>query len=551
MKTIKNNMIALMLMVSTIASGQIYYGNSANTIPGLNTLGQNTVAGTFGYNLTTYMTNLYGGSCNANSQQISAFNGTTSIPSATFGVYTNSVSGAFTVGGIFHSAINGVITGSINMNTGNFLPYGLDTGLIVIGYKRTSPTSTVMQTMHIALCPTVIPTPTANFSQNNSTICASSAGSFTFNNTSSPGLLGGQPYRSKYIWNNGTSTTVISPSSVSPSTFTANIPSTPGTYTVSLTVQNWSGPNFTSSTKVGTVTVVANPTLAVVVTPTAICAGQSATLTVNGNASTYLWIPTSSTVTTRVVTPSTTTNYSVWGFSGNCSSSTVAAQVVVNANPTVTASNATICAGSSVTLSASGASTYVWSSGSNVSPVSTTAYTVTGTSNGCTSTAVSTVVVNANPTVMVTSPSTVCLNSNASLVASGASTYSWSNGSSGSTLSYSSAVAQTTVFTVTGFNAAGCSNSATVSIEALDCTTTNTNTTGISKNSIRPDFNVYPNPTTSVFNVKYVGSIEVFDIGGRLVLTREVDGIVELDLAPGLYIIRFDGAYSHKVIKQQ
>lgn len=112
------------------------------------------------------------------------------------------------------------------------------------------------------------------------------------------------------------------------------------------------------------------------------------------------------------------------------------------------------------------------------------------------------------------------------------------------------AVGSTTVFTVIGTNANSCSHTASVTLTIEDCAVTNT-TTGIYKNVIRPEFNVYPNPTTSVFNVKYVGSIEVFDIGGRLVLTREVQGVTELDLAPGLYIIRFDGSYNHKVIKQQ
>lgn len=68
--------------------------------------------------------------------------------------------------------------------------------------------------------------------------------------------------------------------------------------------------------------------------------------------------------------------------------------LVVHPYPTVTVSSSSpsVCIGSSVTLTASGASTYTWMPGSltgtsiSVSPTSTTTYTVTGTSSaGCTS----------------------------------------------------------------------------------------------------------------------------------------------------------------------
>lgn len=66
--------------------------------------------------------------------------------------------------------------------------------------------------------------------------------------------------------------------------------------------------------------------------------------------------------------------------------------------PSVSSTTATICSGSSATLSASGAASYSWSSGQNtssitVSPSATTIYTVTGTTNGCSNTSISSVVV--------------------------------------------------------------------------------------------------------------------------------------------------------------
>ena len=81
----------------------------------------------------------------------------------------------------------------------------------------------------------------------------------------------------------------------------------------------------------------------------------------------------------------------------------------INALPTVivNASAGTICNGESTTLTASGASTYVWNDGNTdnprtVSPTTTTLFTATGTdSNGCTSSGGTTITVNALPTVSI------------------------------------------------------------------------------------------------------------------------------------------------------
>ncbi|MEI2803345.1 MAG: DNRLRE domain-containing protein, partial [Trichococcus flocculiformis] len=90
---------------------------------------------------------------------------------------------------------------------------------------------------------------------------------------------------------------------------------------------------------------------------------------------------------------------------GSCNSS-----FVFN-NPTVVASASTytLCAGSSTTLNATGASTYVWEPGTlsgstqTLTPSSTTTYTVTGSNAmGCTDTKTVTIVVNPNPIMGVT-----------------------------------------------------------------------------------------------------------------------------------------------------
>jgi PKD repeat protein len=84
----------------------------------------------------------------------------------------------------------------------------------------------------------------------------------------------------------------------------------------------------------------------------------------------------------------------------------------------INATNTEICPGSSVTLTASGASTYTWSPGTSLNtttgstviatPSSTTTYTVTGTSNNCSSTATIQIEVRDLPDANVTTtPTTI------------------------------------------------------------------------------------------------------------------------------------------------
>ena len=93
------------------------------------------------------------------------------------------------------------------------------------------------------------------------------------------------------------------------------------------------------------------------------------------------------------------------------------ATVTVNPLPAVTVNSATICSGQMATLTASGATNYVWSIGGmmgdtsnpiSVSPITTATYTITGTTNGCSNTALAAVTVNALPIVIASvSASTV------------------------------------------------------------------------------------------------------------------------------------------------
>jgi uncharacterized repeat protein (TIGR03803 family) len=206
-----------------------------------------------------------------------------------------------------------------------------------------------------------------------------------------------------------------------------------------------------------------------------ICNGDSAILTASG-ADAFLW-STGDTTATIIVTPTTSSNYTVTGTSANGCTQSVMAQVTLNALPTVTSSvspSATVCEGSTVILSGSGASSYSWSGGITDGEAfiatSTTTYTVTGTDvNGCINTDTTKIKVNALPNVTATSD-TICLGATAKIKAKGAATYIWSTGATTASLSISSG--STTTYTVTGTNNKGCTKDAysTVTVNVVNLT---------------------------------------------------------------------------------
>jgi hypothetical protein len=125
-----------------------------------------------------------------------------------------------------------------------------------------------------------------------------------------------------------------------------------------------------------------------------ICDGQSVTLSANG-ADSYVWSNNLGTNSTITVSPTTTTTYSVTGTSGG-QSATASITITVNQVPTLTvnAISNELCLGNSTILNVSGATSYSWSDGLgsnssvNVMPSTSTIYSVTGTTNGCSSSAI-------------------------------------------------------------------------------------------------------------------------------------------------------------------
>lgn len=114
----------------------------------------------------------------------------------------------------------------------------------------------------------------------------------------------------------------------------------------------------------------------------------------------------------------------------------------VSVTPTVSVSSATICAGETAVLTATGAATYVWNTGStsnplSVSPLVPTNYTVTGSIGPCTHSAVAMVSIITTPTVVISGINSICEGQSTTLTATGANTYQWNTNASGPTITVS------------------------------------------------------------------------------------------------------------------
>ncbi len=129
------------------------------------------------------------------------------------------------------------------------------------------------------------------------------------------------------------------------------------------------------------------------------------------------------------------------------------------------APNATICPGILTTLTATGATSYLWNNGLTtnsitVNPSVTTNYTVTGSVGTCTSQAVSTISVIASPTITVTPTlSAICSGQTTTFTASGANTYTWNSSATLNTTSGSVVIASP--LSTTNYNVIGTLNTCT------------------------------------------------------------------------------------------
>ena len=389
---------------------------------------------------------------------------------------------------------NVTISGNLNLCQGQGTTlYANGTGTYQWNTGANTPSITVTQagpysvtvsgggcTSNASVTVSVAPNPTPTI-LGNTVICQNETTTLTANGGNS------------YSWSNGITGNSIS---VSQS----------GTYMVTAT--NVQGCTATASTYV-TVNPLPNVSIS---GNNSICQGDNVTLTATG-ANTYAW---SNTSTNAAITVSSAGSYTVTGTDANGCNNTATKTVSVNPTyniplthsicqgesynfygqnltaagtythtlqtingcdsvltltltvkalptPTLTG-NTSLCESETTTLIANGGVSYVWnnaSTGNSISVSQSGVYTVTATNaEGCSAPASVTVTVNLLPNVNINGNNSFCQGDNITLTATGASTYVWSNASTNTAITVSSAG----TYTVTGTDANGCTNTATKTV---------------------------------------------------------------------------------------
>ena len=213
---------------------------------------------------------------------------------------------------------------------------------------------------------------------------------------------------------------------------------------------------------------------------TDICAGASHTLNASGGIN-YNWDQGLGSGSTQVITPSSTTTYTVNVDDGGGCSGVASVTITVNPLPTADAGlDQIICFGETANLTAGGGTIYTWDNGLGagpnqaVTPVSTTTYIVTVTdANGCMDTDDIVVTVNSLPSILASADQVICFGETAAITANGTGivSYSWEDSQANNYSGQNQSVSPTTTgtFVITGIDANNCSatDSLLITVNAL------------------------------------------------------------------------------------
>ena len=348
-----------------------------------------------------------------------------------------------------------------------------------------------------------------------------------------------------YSWASGETSSVITVSPVALTTYTV----------VGVDANGCSNVDDITIEPVNTITI------SVSATDMSICEGQSATISASGALS-YTWDNGLSAGANNVVTPTATTTYTATGVIGACVDD-ASITITVNTMPTVTATAdvTDVCEGETVTLTANGASTYVWLDGIGTGASVSTAPTVSGLitvvgtdANSCSDSADVMINVTPLPVITFTDGPSFGICADAAAYTLGATpaggTYS-GTGVTGSVFNPSGLDILTYTLTYT-VSVAGCTGSQDQMISVNDCA-------GIEE-SVSANMNVYPNPavndlTIKADNLNEYSTIQLRDQLGRTVATWNVTGnemnVNISKFATGNYTLLVSGANGnmiHKVI---
>lgn len=280
-----------------------------------------------------------------------------------------------------------------------------------------------------------------------------------------------------------------------------------------------------------------------------ICEGESVTLTATGNGD-FLW-STGETGPSITVSPTSTSTYSVTTTSQGCQSTAVDfVDVIVGELPDLTTTNDVIIQrGQSITLEAMGTGNFVWNTGATtpsitVSPLATTDYTVTLTSEGgCSNKNTITVTVEeaadgSNVVAYAGEDTSICSGDEIVLTASGGDSFLWNTGET--TRSITVSPNESTIYSVQ------------ITVEDNSDTAYVKVTVDGSCAQATKEMVVYPIPTHGLLNIDLLGydnntNVMVYDARGNMVWRETINnqnGVTKITrnidlsrLAKGVYFI--------------
>jgi len=338
--------------------------------------------------------------------------------------------------------------------------------------------------------------------------------------------------------------------------------------------------NGCSASRTTTVSVITNTNVVASVVTQTICEGNNFVLNASGG-NTYLWDGPNS-YTSAVQSPTISNSalamsgiYTVVATpTGGCAG-TSTVNITVNTLPTTSITNlGPFCAGSTATLIANGASTYIWTAPASAGSFTSSAQNFTFTAlngfyagtyflagisaAGCVNTTTTNVVVISAPNTTATNAGPYCVGNTIALSATGGGTYAWAG-----PLSYTSSVqnpnitnaslAQAGIYTVTT-TFSGCAKTATTNVVVNTCT-------GVEESEVLSEILVYPNPACTYFTLSNVvegTSVNVIDVTGKVVASTSSATVINSgdksmtietsNLSNGVYMIQLknNGAVAHK-----
>ena len=273
--------------------------------------------------------------------------------------------------------------------------------------------------------------------------------------------------------------------STAATTPTINVSAT-GVYVVTVT----NASNCTATATIN-ITQFANPTININSASNILCAGSTNVLTTNAGFNTYVWTTNTGAFTGATsgasVSITAAGTYTVSATNSNGCTGTTTYAVTASALPTAgITGTAAFCTGSSTNLTATGGTSYAWSSSGSSATISVSTpsnYTVTVTNaNGCTQTTSINVVQNALPIASITGANAFCTNSSTTLTATGGTIYAWSN----SVATANNTITTPNTYIVTVTNAQGCTavtNTAVTQNALPNTTIANTNNGNLCSNA--------------------------------------------------------------------